>query len=186
MGAWDPGSPSAPTVQPALPAGRPGPSSGSLPSARRGSLLSPAPRRQLPSPPPRCPPASRPLELAGRSRPRDRGDAALRAEGPRRPRLLTQDCGSVRRAQARPTLGTRHQARQPREGEGTCAAWRGASGPQPPLQAAASGGCALVPRSQQHPLFSRQLPARSARLPEPIRAREQPGGGAGAVAPPPR
>lgn len=36
----------------------------------------PAPRHQLPSPPPGCSPAPRPLEQAGRSRPRDSGAEA--------------------------------------------------------------------------------------------------------------
>lgn len=127
-----------------------------------------APRRQLRSPPPGCPPASRPLELAGRSRPRDRGAAALKGS-----RLLTQHCGSERKTLAPPTLGTLPQARPLGVGEGTCAGRRRASGPQPPPQWSTSGGCELVAhRRPQHPPTGLKL-----RPPEPIRAREQPRAG---------
>lgn len=143
-----------------------------------------APRLLLPSPPPGCPPASRPLELAGRSRPRDRGEAALRPASPPphaglREQVEGPGAGDTRDLPSGPTA--RGGAKVPVQDGG-----RRASGPQPPPQGSTSGGCALVASSRpQNPPRGLKLRAGGTRPPEPIRARERPGAGP-ALSPRPR
>lgn len=61
---------------------------------------------------------------------------------------------------------------------------RPAKSGRPPLQPAASDGCSLVARTEQHPLSSRQLPRRERAAAGANRSAGTAGGGAGSVAPP--
>lgn len=91
-----------------------------------------APHRQFPSPPPGCP------ALGAGGAARGRGDVGLR-----RPRLLTQDCGSEREG----TGGTQNPAIRPRRAGGQvkvpAQAGEERAAPQPPPQRSTSGGCVL-------------------------------------------
>lgn len=111
------------------------------------------------------------------SRPRDRPDAPLRTEGP-------PHAGLRERAEGTGAADTRDSSPRPPAQRGRRYLRRPAKSERPPLQPAASDGCSLVARTEQHPLSSRQLPRRERAAAGANRSAGTAGGGTGSVAPP--